>query len=30
MNPEAKKLPYEPDAPANNPESWSDDPNDYI
>jgi hypothetical protein len=30
MNPESKKLPYEPDAPSNKPESWSDDPNDYL
>ena len=30
MNPESKKLPYEPDAPANKPESWSDNPDDYI
>jgi len=30
MNPESKKLPYEPDAPANKPESWSDNPNDYL
>ena len=30
MNPEAKKLPYEPDAPPNKPESWSDNPDDYL
>lgn len=30
MNPESKKLPYEPDAPANKPESWSDNPSDYL
>jgi hypothetical protein len=28
--PEPKKLPYNPDLPAENPESWSDNPEDYI
>lgn len=30
MNPEAKKLPYNPEANPNSPEGWSDNPNDYI
>jgi hypothetical protein len=30
MNPEAKKLPYNPDANPNSAEGWSDNPNDYI
>jgi hypothetical protein len=30
MNPEPNKLPYEPNANPNSPESWSDNPNDYI
>jgi len=30
MNPESNKLPYDPNAPANKPESWSDNPTDYL
>jgi hypothetical protein len=30
MNPEAKKLPYNPEANPNSAEGWSDNPNDYI
>jgi hypothetical protein len=30
MNPEAKKLPYNPEATPDKPESWSDNPNDYL
>lgn len=30
MNPEAKKLPYNPEANPNSPEGWSDNPNDYL
>jgi hypothetical protein len=30
MNPEAKKLPYNPDANPNSAEGWSDNPNDYL
>jgi len=28
--PEASKLPYEPDGNPNSPESWSDNPSDYL
>ena len=28
--PEATKMPYNPDSPPENPESWSDNPMDYI
>jgi hypothetical protein len=30
MNPEAKKLPYNPEANPNSAEGWSDNPNDYL
>ena len=30
MNPEAKKLPYDPEANPNSAEGWSDDPKDYL
>lgn len=30
VKPETKKLPYNPEAPPNTPESWSDNPSDYI
>ena len=30
MKPETFKMPYKPEKPANDPESWSDDPKDYI
>ena len=30
IKPEAKKLPYDPTSPPENPESWSDNPEDYI
>ena len=30
IKPEAKKLPYNPDSPPEDPESWSDNPQDYI
>jgi hypothetical protein len=30
MNPEAKKLPYNPEANPNSAEGWSDDPKDYL
>jgi len=30
MNPESKKLPYNPEANPDKPESWSDNPNDYL
>lgn len=30
MNPEAKKLPYDPEANPNSAEGWSDNPNDYL
>jgi hypothetical protein len=30
IKPETNKLPYNPDQPPENPESWSDNPNDYI
>lgn len=30
MNPETKKLPYNPEASPDKPESWSDNPNDYL
>jgi len=30
IKPEAKKLPYDPNSPPENPESWSDNPQDYI
>lgn len=30
MNPESKKLPYNPEATPDKPESWSDNPNDYL
>jgi len=28
--PEGRKLPYKPDSPPEDPESWSDNPEDYI
>jgi len=30
MNPEPKKLPYDPEANPNSAEGWSDNPNDYL
>jgi hypothetical protein len=30
MNPEAKKLPYNPEGNPNSAEGWSDDPSDYL
>jgi hypothetical protein len=30
VKPETNKMPYNPDSPPENPESWSDDPKDYI
>lgn len=30
MNPETKKLPYNPEANPNSAEGWSDNPNDYL
>ena len=30
MNPESKKMPYNPEATPDDPESWSDNPNDYL
>jgi hypothetical protein len=28
--PETNKLPYKPESPPEDPESWSDNPNDYL
>ena len=30
IKPETNKLPYNPDSPPDTPESWSDDPRDYL
>lgn len=30
VKPETNKMPYRPDSPPENPESWSDDPRDYL
>ena len=30
VKPESKKMPYKPESPVEDPESWSDNPNDYI
>jgi hypothetical protein len=30
IKPESKKLPYKPDSPPDSPESWSDNPEDYL
>jgi hypothetical protein len=30
IKPESNKLPYNPDAPPNTAEGWSDNPNDYL
>jgi len=30
VKPETNKLPYNPEQPPENPESWSDNPSDYI
>lgn len=30
VKPEGSKMPYKPEKPINDPESWSDDPRDYL
>lgn len=30
VKPETNKMPYNPDSPPEDPQSWSDNPNDYI